>query len=210
MVIPSINCPNFSEAAKQIEKTEGFLPSDSWIHVDVSDGKFTKHISWGNPGEYSSLNVELNLEVHLMVQEPESVMEAWLAAGAKRIIVQLETVKNPTFIMEVCKKHGAEAMISFDPSTSVEEGLIYLKKFNFLQVLAVLPGPSGQEFREDSLDKVKFLRERVPTATIEVDGGINESTGKLSKEAGADILVAGHYIFGSPDPKGAYKKLNEI
>ena len=130
--------------------------------------------------------------------------------GAKRIVVHLQTIKDPSFVLDAFKSYGAEAVLSLDPSMSAESSLVYLKRFKFLQVLSVLPGPNGQKFRDDSLDKIKFLRERSPTATIEVDGGINDITGRLSKEAGADILVSGHYIFESPDPKGAYERLSAI
>lgn len=211
MVIPSINSSTFSEAVNGIKKAEEFLPSgEGWIHIDVEDGKFIPHVTWGNPEEFSSLNTKLNVEVHLMVENPETYIESWLKAGAKRIIVHLQTMKTPAFILETCERHGADAMLSFDPSVPVDLGLPYLGNFKFFQVLSVFPGPSGQKFREDALIKIRSLRERAATATIEVDGGINETTGKLAKDAGADILVSGHYIFGSPDPRGAYERLKAL
>jgi len=207
LVIPSINSSEFNVAANNIRKAEEF---SEWIHVDVEDGKFTKHITWGNPEEFESLNTKLNLEVHLMIQEPESEIESWLEVRAKRIIVHLQSIKDPSFILNICGKYGAEAVLSFDPSVPVDAGLPYIRSFDYFQILSVFPGPSGQRFREESIEKITSLRQKAPTATIEVDGGINEDTGRSAKEAGANILVAGHYIFGSPDPKGAYERLSAI
>lgn len=145
-----------------------------------------------------------------MIQEPESEIESWLEVRAKRIIVHLQSIKDPSFILNICGKYGAEAVLSFDPSVPVDAGLPYIRSFDYFQILSVFPGPSGQRFREESIEKITSLRQKAPTATIEVDGGINEDTGRSAKEAGANILVAGHYIFGSPDPKGAYERLSAI
>mgnify|MGYP001952767890 CR=1 FL=1 len=176
----------------------------------MSDGKFTKTTSWRNPEELKSLETKLGVEVHLMVEDPESVIESWLAVGAKRIIVHLQAIKNLQFVIDICESYGAEAVLSLDPSITLEKALPYIKSFNFFQVLSVFPGPSGQRFEEDSVTKIRALRERVPTATIEVDGGVNESTGRLAVDAGADVLVSGNYIFSSPDPKGAYDRLRAL
>lgn len=211
MVIPSINCPNFLEAEKRIRQAELLLlPGEGWIHIDVSDGKFSETTSWGSPEELKSIKTDLNVEVHLMIQDPESVIESWLDVGVKRVVVHLQSIKNPRFILDICKKYGAEAVLSFDPSTPIENGIPYLKDFSFFQVLSVSPGPSGQKFLENSIDKIRALRERAPTATIEVDGGIDELTVKLARAAGADILVSGNYIFGNPNPSGAYEKLRAL
>lgn len=211
MVILSINCPTFEEAEKEIRLAESFLrEGEDWLHIDVSDGKFSDFTSWGNAEELKSLRLNLNIEVHLMVEDPESVMEAWLAAGAKRVIIHLQSIKNPQSILDMCRKYGAEPMISFDPSVSVENGVPYFADFNYFQILSVFPGMSGQKFIDESLEKIKSLRARVPTAKIEVDGGINERTGRLAKDAGADVLVSGHYVFGSPNPMDAYEELKSI
>lgn len=211
MVIPSINCSTFSEATRHIRKAEEFLPGDDgWIHIDVEDGKFTSVTSWGNPEELKSLNVKTNVEVHLMIENPEEVSEAWLKAGAKRLIVHVQTMQDPSALLEIARRYGAEIMLSLDPTQSIEKVAPYIKDFKYLQVLTVFPGPSGQEEQQGWIEKIKALREISPTATIEVDGGVNEGTGRLAKDAGANILVSGHYIFGSPDPRGAYKKLKTL
>jgi len=210
-VIPSINCGDFETAAGQIRKAEKFFESEGgWIHIDVSDGKFTPAVSWGNPGELKSLETKLNVEVHLMVQDPGVVVESWLAVGVRRVIVHLQEMKNPAFILETCSRHGAEAMLAFDPSTSIESGVAYLKNFDSFQVLTVIPGASGQRQQSGWIEKIKSLREKSPTATIEVDGGMDPENAKLAKDAGVNILVSGNYIFGGPDPRGAYEKLKAL
>jgi len=211
MVIPSINTNSFEDATRQIRKAETFFMGDEgWIHIDVEDGRFTPATSWGNPDELKSLDVKINVEVHLMVENPEEVSEEWLKAGAKRLIVHVQTMRDPSALLEIAKRYGAEIVLSLDPTQSVDKVLSYISDFKYLQVLTVFPGPSGQKGQPGWAEKIRSLREHAPTATIEVDGSINEVTGKLAKDAGADILVSGHYIFGSPDPVGAYEKLNAI
>ena len=211
MIIPSINSPDFETASRWIKKAEGFLPQDDgWIHIDVSDGKFTSITSWGNPEELLSLQTKLNIEVHLMVENPEEVSESWLKAGAKRLIVHVQTMQDPSALLEIARRYSAEIMLSLDPTQSIEKVLPYISDFKYFHILTVFPGPSGQKQQPGWMGKIKSLRERAATATIEIDGGIDGDTGRLAKDAGADILVSGHYIFGSPDPRGAYEKLKAL
>lgn len=210
MVIPSINCADFSEAEKKIRIAELFSPDGSgWIHLDVSDGKFTKVSSWGDPKAYVSLKTNLNLEVHLMVEDPAGVILAWLEVGAKRIIIHSQAKVNVEDVVNIAKKYGAEVMISFDPTQIIHEDSKY-KNISSFQVLAVFPGLSGQKSEKGWEAKIKSLRELYPTATIEVDGGIDRSSAKIAKAAGADILVSGSYIFENPDPKAAFEELLKI
>lgn len=209
MITPAINCREYETAAVQAKKISEF---SEWAHIDVSDGVFTPSVSWGNLEEFSHLATELPMlrfEVHLMVANPEEVMESWLKAGAERVIIHIEAMSDPHRILETVKRTGGQVMLAVNPQTSVEMFLPYLSSFSAFQVLAVSPGPSGQEFNESVLEKIKFLRERAPNAIIEVDGGINPETAKLAKKAGANILVSGAYIMGSPDPQGAYDELKK-
>ena len=207
MIIPSINCRDFETAAVQAKRISEF---SEWAHIDVGDGVFTPNVSWGDLEEFSHLATELPLlrfEVHLMVVDPEKMMRQWLKAGAERVVIHLEAMSDPHFVLETAKRHEGGVMLAINPQTSVEMFLPYLNSFSAFQVLAVPPGPSGQKFSPEVLEKIKFLRERAPNAIIEVDGGINPETAKLVKEAGANILVSGSYIINSPDPKGAYETL---
>ncbi len=211
-VVPAINCNDLKCISERVNIAKKF---SRWVHLDVSDGKFTPSKTWNNPAEPSSLIFHLsslNLEVHLMVTEPEKVAEEWLKAGAKRLIVHLETIDENSFeeIRKTAEKYNAELMLSLRPETSAENLRPYFEKTLEFQILAVYPGPSGQKFLQLVLEKVKFLRRELPDAKIEVDGGINLETARLCKEAGADIVVSASYIFGNSDPESAYRQLKIV
>lgn len=145
-----------------------------------------------------------------MVNDPEKVVESWLKAGAKRIVVHVEALKDPGLVSELCKKYGAESMISITPTTPIGKILPYVKYFDYVQLLTVSPGLPGQKFGEDTVNRINFLKENVPNVRIEVDGGINPETAGLVKEAGAKIAISTSYVFNSPDPKKSYKELSQL
>ncbi|MEK7546716.1 MAG: ribulose-phosphate 3-epimerase [Patescibacteria group bacterium] len=207
-IIPVINCHTSEEVAERVKKANKFA---DWVHLDVSDARFTFNKSWGDSSAWAKMGNKANLEVHLMVEEPEKYVDGWVKAGAKRLIVHLEALNEKTFL-EIKKKTGkkAELMLAVNPETPANELKPYFKEISSFQILAVYPGPSGQKFRTLVTDKIKFLRREMPDATIEIDGGINEETAKLAKSAGADIVSSGSYIFNSPDPSSAYEKLKSI
>ncbi|MEK9186552.1 MAG: hypothetical protein AAB885_03130, partial [Patescibacteria group bacterium] len=158
-------------------------------------------------GQDSSLKFEL----HLMVSNPESVIDGWLRTGmVKRVIVHLESMTDSVYLIEKCKKYGAECMLAINPGTEVERLYAHASDFKYFQILAVYPGLAGQEFKQEIINKIKSLRKQVPNAIIEIDGGINPETAKLCKEAGADILVSASYIWGNNNPKKAYEELLSI
>lgn len=213
LIIPAINTSDFKVVQERIFTARTFLPPDGWIHIDVVDGRFAMNVTWGDPEEFgdflrSHITLRrLNFEIHLMVKEPEKITRNWFDAGARRLIVHEEALVNPDLIMKQCVDYAAEIMIAAKPDTSVEAYLDYAKQFKSFQVLAVAPGWAGQEFKPEILKKISSLRERVPNATIEVDGGMNPETVKKCREAGADYFVAASYIFGSATPIKAYQEL---
>jgi ribulose-phosphate 3-epimerase len=218
-VIPAINATNFEAVKKQLEIAAGFfggLPEGGWIHLDIVDGKFAPHITWGKAGDLSRFKIQdlrfknIKLEAHLMVERPELEIEAWLENGIKRIIVHLEAMSDPLFILDTCRKYDAQAGLSINPATPIEKLTPHLKNFKFVQILAVSPGLAGQKLDEKTPEKIKFLRKNYKDVIIEVDGGINLKTAKLAKKAGADIIISASYIFGSKDPKKAYEELIKI
>ncbi|MFA6354407.1 MAG: hypothetical protein WCX12_01830 [Candidatus Paceibacterota bacterium] len=219
-IIPSINCQDFECVCAKFDKAKGFLhPQTDWVHIDVADAAFTYGRSWNNPSELKKLQVvegryPFNIEVHLMVENLEKVFEDWLKVGVRRIVFHFESLKDEErvakLILETCKNYGAEAMIAINPVTPVEKLVPFLDYFNEFQILAVVPGPAGQPMLTINLEKVKFLRQRMPSAIIEVDGGINLATARLAKEAGANILIAGSYTFGSDNPKRSFDELASV
>jgi ribulose-phosphate 3-epimerase len=213
LIIPAINCRHFEEAVRRLRQAKKFLPAGGWLHLDVVDGRFAPNITWGNPSEFRFLAaeaVDLNFEVHLMVERPEETVQAWWQAGVKRVIVHLEAMSDSALLLAAAEEAGGAIMLAISPETPVETLLPYLASFSFFQVLAVAPGLAGQKFEPQILAKVKFLRQRAPNAKIEVDGGINPETAQQAKAAGADILVSASYIFNHPDPSLAYQNLTAV
>lgn len=212
-IIPAINChrDDIGCVKATLEVAFSFLKKDGWVHLDVTDGIFTFNKTWGDRKGWANMRVSFNTEVHLMVEHPENYAQPWVAAGAKRLIVHVETI-TPESLKEILKFAGAraEVMISSNPETPIENLERYMDTVSAFQVLAVNPGLAGQKFLPTVLDKIRFLRKNSPDAKIEVDGGINLETGKLAVVAGADILVAASYIFGSDNPKKSYQELVKI
>ena len=213
-VIPAINCP-LGDVACVEEKMKIVEPFAARVHLDVADGKFTFNKTWGDPKQFSIFNSQfpkIEWEIHLMAEEPEQILPAWIGTGAKRVNVHIETfdAASAARMVGAAKTAGVEMMFSMNPETPAESMRQYFKLCSAFQVLAVRPGLAGQKFLPLVLYKVEFLRREVPDATIEVDGGINPETARLSREAGADIVVAASYIFDSVDPAAAYKALSEI
>lgn len=211
ITIPAINARFFEEAQRQLKVISGFA---EWVHIDVVDGAFSPHLTWSNPEELPKLKIEnskLKIELHLMVANPESVIDTWLRTGlVKRAIVHLEAMTDSVYILEKCKKYGVEAMLAINPGTDVERLLANKDDFRYFQILAVNPGWAGQKFDPKIIDKVRFLRKNMPDAIIEVDGGINAETAKLVKEAGANIIVSASYILDNQNPKAKYEELSRL
>lgn len=212
--IPAINCLDLDCVEQRLEQAAAFLPRGGWVHLDVSDGRFTFNKTWSDPLSWPRVAAKysFNLEVHLMCETPELVADSWLRAGAQRLIVQAEMLDQASFkkVLEVTERYGVETMVSLSPETPTEEIRPYFEDSMQFQVLAVSPGLAGQKFLPVALEKVKFLRALKPGARIEVDGGINPETAKAAKEAGADAVAAASYIFWGSDPKGAYEELVQI
>ena len=211
-IIPVINCTDITCVEEKITIAKTFLGKDDFLHVDIADGIFTFHKTWNDPAGWATLRSPFPIEVHLMVEHPEVWIAPWLAAGAKRFIVHIETLDQDSFrsIVAQCKAGNAELVLSSNPETPVVEFTPYLHGMRHFQVLCVNPGLAGQKFLPLALEKVKWLKYALPHAIIEVDGGVAPETAKWAKNAGADVIVSTSYIFGSKNPKQAYEELKKI
>lgn len=211
LIIPTINAPDLPAAKKQAKIIKSFLPRGGWIQIDVSDGVFSPLKSWGEPSEFKELKLGFyKTEVHLMVENPEDVTELWLKAGVKRIVAHLEAIKNSSHILDLCQKYGAELMIAINPETMVENLIPYWHNIKYFQILAVSPGRSGQKFQNLIWGKLEFLRERMPNAKIEIDGGVNPEIVAKAKSLGVDMVVSGSYIMDAVNPAAAYRQLSDL
>jgi ribulose-phosphate 3-epimerase len=187
------------------------LPQVEAIHIDVADGTFTPNISWNNADELKAIidfyDSRLKIGVHLMVDNPEAIVERWIRAGAKEIAVHLERLTDRDFFRNVCAQYDAEPVIAVSPETSSRTVLGYVDDFKKILILGVNPGLSGQVFQTNVLDKIKEIKWAAPSVIIEVDGGVNPENIKSIREAGADIVFSGSYLFGTADLSQAYTNL---
>ncbi len=229
-IIPAINCPDFNCVKEKLEKVAEFFPqAGGWVQIDIADEKFTAHKTWNNPADLADLlaarhSLNFNIEIHLMTENPQEIIDDWLAAGAKRIIVHFEALAKAAekssendlsdilnFILGKSAAKNIEIGLAIAPKTSIEEIVPYLDKINFIQILAVEPGLAGQKFQASILGKIKFLKNNAFANTIvEVDGGINPETAEMCKNVGADILAAASYIWDKQNPKAAFEELVKI
>lgn len=203
-ISPSILSADFSCLSKEMKEVESLV--DMW-HIDVMDGHFVPNITIG-PVVVRSLRpkTKLPMDVHLMISEPQKYIDAFARAGADLITIHVEAIPEPQEVLKLIKSKGKKCGLSLNPKTSIDKIKPYLKMVDLVLIMSVEPGFGGQEFIAASIDKIKKLRS-LYAGLISVDGGINDITSKKAIDAGADILVAGNYIFASPDKKAAVKKL---
>lgn len=205
-IIPSINVRTFEEVQERVKKIEPYV---KWCHLDVTDGVFSKHLTWHDPRDLLNLETSLNVEAHLMVTEPEKIIDQWLVKPVKRVIVHLEAASDMDLIIKKCRETSVEIGLAINPETFWGRLEPWFGKCDIYQVLAVHPGPSGQQIQDEIYDKVIHICKVCPACIIEVDGGINPETAKKAVGSGANLLVAGAHIFGSKDIKKAVEELKD-
>ena len=213
IISPSILGADFLHLADEISKIKD--ANLSWLHFDVMDGHFVSNISFGNSflGRISK-DIDLVKDVHIMVSNPFSLIEKFYKAGADYLTFHYEACLDDAEVFEVIDKihsYGMKAGLSIKPNTNVEKVFPFLHSLDLVLIMSVEPGLGGQAFIDLSLNKIavlkdKIIEERVPTL-ISVDGGINDITGPNCLKMGADVLVAGQYLFGHEDFKERVERL---
>lgn len=208
-ISPSILSCDFARLKEDIDTIKDDV---EYLHIDVMDGVFVNNISFGIPVVQALRPHFQNVfDVHLMICNPIKYVEAFALAGSDIITFHYESESDILETILLIKKLNKKVGMSIKPNTLVEEILEYLPYLDLVLVMSVEPGFGGQKFMPSSLLKIRKLaslrEERNFTYEIEVDGGINDETAKLVKEAGVDVIVAGSYIFNAKDRKDKIKQL---
>ncbi|MBG9988077.1 ribulose-phosphate 3-epimerase [Aerococcaceae bacterium DSM 111176] len=209
-VAPSILSADFAKLGEDV--TSIVEMGADYIHIDMMDGQFVPNISFG-PMVMKSIRplTDAVFDVHLMIDHPERYIDDVVDAGADIITVHVESTEHIHRVIQQIKAAGKKAGVVVNPGTPIEAVLPVLDMVDLVLVMTVNPGFGGQAFIESQLSKVKQLaqwrKDKFLNYEIEIDGGVNAETGKLCLEAGADVLVAGSYIFGSDDRQAAIQSL---
>lgn len=202
------NLANFEGEIKRCERA-----GVDWIHFDVMDGHFVEQITYGAPVlKHVRKVTEKVLDVHLMVENPQSQIKFFADAGADLITIHLESSGDIADCLREIRSLGKKSALAIKPATPVEQIFDYLPLCDMVLVMTVEPGYGGQGFIYDMLPKLKVLREYADQngfemLDIQVDGGINEKTGFSAINAGANVLVAGTGLFKAPDMKSVCEAL---
>lgn len=208
IVAPSILAADFTQLGEEIRRVEA--AGADWIHCDIMDGHFVDNISFG-PGIVGMVRglTSLPLDVHLMIEHADHYVPRFIQAGANSITVHVEPEAKHSVVqtLQQIREGGCRAGLTLNPETSFDLVEPLLDKIDMLLVMTVHPGFGGQSFRVDQMQKVKRARSLNSTIDIEVDGGINPETARISIENGANVLVAGTSIFHAKDYAEAIRKL---
>ena len=184
-----------------------------WLHCDVMDGAFVNNISFGTPVlKCIKKAASVPLDTHLMINDPIRYIDDYAQLGSDNITFHVEAAGDPQAVIDRIHSHGISAGISLKPATPVSAVKPFLESVDLVLVMTVDPGFGGQKFMPDTLEKISEIRYLLDSmgkkdVRIEVDGGINGTTVKYCREAGADVMVSGSYIFGAQDRTAAVKSL---
>ena len=209
-ISPSVLAADFSRLGDEIK--EVYSAGATMIHLDVMDGLFVNNISFGIPVIACVRRVcDIVFDVHLMIDRPERYIKQFAEAGADLITIHYEACKDIEGTLREIRALGKKAALSVKPGTPIEVVYPYLPLCDMILIMTVEPGFGGQSFMHGMLDKMRTLREKINgegySCDIQVDGGVNEETARLCREAGANILVAGSAVFRAQDKVQIIKAL---
>ena len=210
LIAPSVLAADFSNLQRDIEMINE--SEADWFHIDIMDGVFVPNISFGMPVLRDiKKHAKKTLDVHLMIVNPEQYIETFSELGADILTVHLEACTHMHRTIQAIKATGMKAGIALNPHSSVNQLKDIIKDIDVVCLMSVNPGFGGQSFIENTFEKVKELKELIQSTgsecQIEIDGGVTNKNAEKLVQAGANILVAGSYVFKSSNPTKTISKL---
>lgn len=211
-ISPSILAADFVNLETDIKKIES---AADMLHIDVMDGHFVPNISIGVPVVQSIRKcTDLFLDTHLMISRPQDYIEAFAKAGSDLICFHYEADCSVMETIELIRSFGIQAAVALKPGTPANKVLPFIKFLDMVLIMTVEPGFGGQAFMPETVSKITEIRQYAnevnPNLDIQVDGGINGETARIAVDAGANVLVAGSYVFGSDSPAQMVQQLSRM
>lgn len=212
-IAPSILAADFGNLQRDVEMVN--QSEADWFHLDIMDGIFVPNISYGMPIVKSiAKHATKTLDAHLMIIDPDRYIKTFADLGMDYLTVHFEACNHLHRTIQAIKNEGMKAGVALNPHTNVMQLEDTIQDIDLALVMSVNPGFGGQSFIENTYSKVEKLKEMIlrknSSAMIEVDGGVTDKNAKKLVEAGADVLVAGSYVFKSPNADSTIKDLKNL
>jgi ribulose-phosphate 3-epimerase len=220
-VLPAIIPINKEQLTEEIERVSHFA---DLVQVDISDGVFTNTRTWPYNGQdreyFEKLKTEeegwpkweeTDVELHLMVSKPETVLEEWIATGVSSIVAHIEATEDFQKVIDICREKNVSVGVAIKPSTDISKIENFVEQVDFIQVMGSdLLGKHGVELEEKSLEMIKSLRAKFSNSIIAIDIGVTEENAETLVDAGVNKLISGGAILNSDNPKEVYKFLESV